>query len=120
MNFPNWDTEYTREAVFHELARQLLTQEKLCFFDTSSLAPGANPHAGNGHGQAGAPDFVVLISGRFIAIELKAASGKMTAAQERMSLRVTEAGGEYCCVTTLREVADVCGIETDGSWSETP
>lgn len=120
MQFPDWDTEYTREAVFHELTRQLATEEKLCFLDTASLAPGANPHAGNGHGQAGAPDFTVMISGEYIEIELKAKTGKETAAQLRRKERVEAQGGRYLVCRTLREVAEACGIKTDGPHSGAP
>jgi hypothetical protein len=52
---------------------------------------------GTGYGNAGVPDFLCCINGRFLAIEAKANGGKPTALQEK-NLRDIEAAGGITCV----------------------
>ena len=47
---------------------------------------------GTGYGNAGVPDFLCCVNGRFVAIEAKAGSGQTTALQEK-NLRDIEAAG---------------------------
>ena len=47
---------------------------------------------GTGYGNAGVPDFLCCVNGRFLAIEAKAGSGQTTALQEK-NLRDIEAAG---------------------------
>lgn len=48
---------------------------------------------GTGYGDAGVPDFLVCHKGRFIGIECKAGTGKLTALQKRNMEMIEEAGG---------------------------
>ena len=48
---------------------------------------------GSGYGNAGVPDFLCCVSGRFLAIEAKANGGKPTALQEKNLREIKEAGG---------------------------
>jgi len=52
---------------------------------------------GTGYGNAGVPDFLCCINGRFLAIEAKANGGKPTALQDK-NFRDIEAAGGITCV----------------------
>jgi hypothetical protein len=52
---------------------------------------------GTGYGNAGVPDFLCCIKGRFLAIEAKANGGKTTALQDK-NLRDIEAAGGITCI----------------------
>jgi hypothetical protein len=49
--------------------------------------------ATGGYGRNGVPDIVACWNGRFIGIECKAGSGKVTALQERELGRIEDSGG---------------------------
>ena len=49
---------------------------------------------GTGFGNAGVPDFLICVKGRFIAVEAKAGKGKTTALQEKNIREIQEAGGD--------------------------
>jgi hypothetical protein len=49
---------------------------------------------GAGYGNAGAPDFIVCVQGRFIGIEAKAGSNKATALQLHNLMEIRKAGGK--------------------------
>lgn len=49
---------------------------------------------GSGFGNAGVPDFLCCVGGRFLAIEAKAGKGTTTALQDRHLGKITEAGGK--------------------------
>jgi pantoate kinase len=48
---------------------------------------------GTGYGNAGVPDFLCCFGGRFLAIEAKAAGGKVTALQQKNLSEVERSGG---------------------------
>ena len=48
---------------------------------------------GAGFGNAGVPDFLICLRGRFVAIECKAADNKPTALQQRELKNIMTAGG---------------------------
>ena len=48
---------------------------------------------GTGYGNAGVPDFLCCINGRFVAIEAKANGGKTTALQDKNFRDIATAGG---------------------------
>ena len=48
---------------------------------------------GAGFGNAGVPDFLICLRGRFVAIECKAEGGKPTKLQAQHLERIREAGG---------------------------
>lgn len=52
----------------------------------------AMPH-GAGYGNAGVPDFLCCVNGKFLAIEAKAKGGKPTALQTSHMDNIKEAGG---------------------------
>jgi len=52
---------------------------------------------GTGYGNAGVPDFLCCVNGRFFAIEAKANGGKTTALQDK-NLRDIEAAGGVTCI----------------------
>jgi hypothetical protein len=52
-----------------------------------------------GFGNSGAPDFLVCLGGRFIGIECKAKSYKMTDLQTMNGVRILEAGGNFILAT---------------------
>jgi len=49
--------------------------------------------ATHGYGRSGVPDIIACDRGRFLAIECKAAGGKLTALQEREITRIRVEGG---------------------------
>jgi hypothetical protein len=48
---------------------------------------------GTGYGNAGVPDFLCCVNGRFVAIEAKANGGKTTALQDKNFRDIATAGG---------------------------
>lgn len=53
---------------------------------------------GQTYGRAGIPDFLICISGRFVGLETKSATGRQTATQSLEERRIREAGGEYLLI----------------------
>lgn len=49
----------------------------------------------NGYGRAGIPDIIGSYKGRFFAVEVKAAKGKLTPAQERERDKLLEIGAVW-------------------------
>lgn len=50
--------------------------------------------ATHGYGRSGVPDIIACVNGRFLAIECKAAGGKLTALQVREIKRILACNGE--------------------------
>ena len=48
---------------------------------------------GTGYGNAGVPDFLCCVNGKFLAIEAKAGTGKATALQMKNLAEISQAGG---------------------------
>jgi pantoate kinase len=48
---------------------------------------------GSGYGNAGVPDFLACVNGRFLAVEAKAGKGKTTALQDAHLEKIKTAGG---------------------------
>ena len=48
---------------------------------------------GSGYGNAGVPDFVCNVNGKFLAIEAKAGRGQLTALQIKNLARINTSGG---------------------------
>lgn len=61
---------------------------------------------GTGYGNAGVPDFLCCVNGRFLGIEAKAGSGQTTALQDRHLQRIRDIGGSAIIVreTNLDEL----------------
>jgi pantoate kinase len=49
---------------------------------------------GTGFGNAGVPDFLCCVNGKFLAIEAKAGKGTTTALQEKHLREIEKAGGD--------------------------
>jgi hypothetical protein len=54
--------------------------------------------------RAGAADFLFVVAGRAVFIELKAADGRMTESQRDFAMAVTLAGGVYALAKSLEDV----------------
>lgn len=63
---------------------------------------------GTGYGNAGVPDFLCCLKGRFLAIEAKANGGKTTALQDK-NLRDIETAGGITCVLNEDNVSALGG-----------
>ena len=61
---------------------------------------------GNQYSQAGIPDIIACVGGRFVAFEVKTQSGKLTKLQEITIQRINEAKGQAFKVTSVKEVKD--------------
>ena len=62
---------------------------------------------GGMYGTAGIPDIISCIDGKFIAFEVKTATGKTTALQERTIERIHNAGGVAVVVRSVDDVKAV-------------
>ncbi|EPR07993.1 VRR-NUC domain-containing protein [Ruminiclostridium papyrosolvens] len=62
-----------------------------------------NEHGGM-YGTAGIPDIICCIGGKFVAFEVKTASGKLTKLQEATIKKINEAKGKAYKVTSVLEV----------------
>jgi hypothetical protein len=62
---------------------------------------------GGQYGTAGLPDIICCINGRFIAFEVKTASGKLTKLQESTIAKIKAAKGEAFKVTSVEEVRKI-------------
>ena len=62
---------------------------------------------GGQFGTAGLPDVICCIRGRFVAFEVKTASGKLTKLQEVTIAKIQAAGGVAHKVTGVQEVKDI-------------
>ncbi len=59
---------------------------------------------GGMYGTAGIPDIICCFRGRFVAFEVKTASGKLTKLQETTLKKINEAKGKAYKVTSVLEV----------------
>ncbi|WP_242973404.1 VRR-NUC domain-containing protein [Clostridium thermosuccinogenes] len=62
---------------------------------------------GGMYGTAGLPDIICCIKGRFVAFEVKAASGRLTKLQEATMRKIKAAKGEAYNVTSVEDVRTV-------------
>ena len=62
---------------------------------------------GGMYGTAGIPDLIVCLNGRFLALEVKTATGKTTPLQESTIRKILNAGGTAAVVHTVDEVRAV-------------
>ena len=62
---------------------------------------------GGMYGTAGIPDIICCYCGRFIAFEVKTATGKLTKLQEATIRRIKEARGQAFKVTSVEEVKQI-------------
>ncbi len=62
---------------------------------------------GGMYGTAGLPDIIACVSGRFVALEVKTPSGKLTTLQESTLRKINAAKGFAYKVTSLQEVKGI-------------
>jgi hypothetical protein len=62
---------------------------------------------GGQYGTAGLPDIICCINGKFVALEVKIPSGKLTKLQNYTIERIQSANGKAFKVTTLQEVKEI-------------
>ena len=62
---------------------------------------------GGMYGTAGLPDIICCIKGRFVAFEVKTASGRLTKLQEATMRKIKAAKGEAYKVTSIEDVRAV-------------
>lgn len=62
---------------------------------------------GGRYGTAGIPDIIACINGRFVAFEVKTATGKLTKLQEITIQKIRAANGRAYKVTSTAEVATI-------------
>ena len=59
------------------------------------------------YGTAGIPDIIACIRGRFVAFEVKMASGRLTKLQEATIQKIKDAKGKAYKVTSVEEVKKI-------------
>ena len=62
---------------------------------------------GGAYSTAGLPDILCCITGRFVAFEVKTATGRLTGLQDRTLCRIRGAGGVAYVVRSLDEVKTI-------------
>ena len=62
---------------------------------------------GDQYSQAGIPDIIACVGGRFVALEVKTQSGKLTKLQEITIQRINAAKGKACKVQSVKEVEEI-------------
>jgi len=99
-SLPAYDEAWEIEGAFRSVVTHLLKQAKVLHWDTSDLAGGRY-----GYTQTGAPDIMAIgKDGRFVAIELKSAKGKLSPHQKARRNQILAAGGKYVTCRTVAEV----------------
>ena len=84
-------------AIISAIQKYLKTVEN-CFY--------WKEHGGM-YGQAGIPDIIVCLNGKFIALEVKCEKGKVTVLQELTIRKIREAGGTAEAVRSAAEAKAV-------------
>lgn len=67
-------------------------------------------------GMNGVPDVLVVINGKLIGIEVKAALGRQSVDQMRWQLNLEAAGARYILARSWEEVAAALGIDPDSNF----
>lgn len=55
----------------------------------------------------GLPDCVVIVKGRFIGLEFKGSSGKLSEFQMDCGKRIIEAGGDYYIIRSIEDIQKI-------------
>lgn len=87
----------TEEGLLKTKIRKYLTQKNV-YWASIQGGPGSKP---------GDPDMVVCKDGRFIALEMKAKSGRQSPIQMKREQEIKESGGEYYLIRRLEEVKEI-------------
>ena len=62
---------------------------------------------GGMYGTAGMPDIIICLNGRFVAMEVKTPTGKLTKIQESTLRKINDAKGYAYKVTSLQEAKEI-------------
>ena len=62
---------------------------------------------GGMYGVAGMPDIIICLNGRFVAMEVKTPTGKLTKIQESTLRKINDAKGYAYKVTSLQEAKEI-------------
>ena len=62
---------------------------------------------GGMYGTAGVPDIIICLNGRFVTMEVKTPTGKLTKIQEATLNRINDAKGYAFKVTSLQEAKEI-------------
>lgn len=69
---------------------------------------------GGVYAQAGIPDIIACVGGRFVAFEVKTSSGKLTKLQEVTIRKINEAKGKAYKVISVEEVSRILNDLQEG------
>ena len=62
---------------------------------------------GGMYGTAGMPDIIICLNGRFVAMEVKTPTGRLTKLQESTLRKINDAKGYAYKVTSLQEAKEI-------------
>lgn len=96
------------EAVVKQRIKNALDAQCAAHMDVYWFMPPAN-----GYGRAGIPDFVICVSGHFMAIEAKGKGGHTTALQDRELANIKRAGGQALEINHTHEIEAVVAAMCD-------
>ena len=65
---------------------------------------------GGPYGTSGVPDIICCYKGRFLGLEVKLPSGRLTELQKRAIQKINEAGGIACRVESVEQVQSVIAL----------
>ena len=87
----------TEEGLLKTRIRRYLTSKGIYWVSIQG-GPGSKP---------GDPDMVICLDGRFIALEMKAKTGRQSPIQAKREEEINQSGGEYHLIRTIKEVEDI-------------
>ena len=65
---------------------------------------------GGPYGTSGVPDIICCYKGRFLGLEVKLPSGRLTELQKRAIQKINDAGGIACRVESVEQVQNVIAL----------
>lgn len=83
---------------------QLLEMKRIFHYRQNSGAFKAEHGSFIRYGTPGAPDIVMVISGRYIGVEVKDIKGRQNENQKDFQQRLENAGGEYIIVKSIDDL----------------
>ena len=87
----------TESALRDQVVKWLRTQERVWVVKVH----------GSMYGAAGTPDLLLCVAGRFVAIELKTLTGRLTTLQRATIEKIAAAGGVVGVARELSEVQEI-------------
>jgi hypothetical protein len=87
----------TPEGKVKKKIKDLLKANRVWYF-----LPG-----NNGYGMNGIPDIIAIVEGKFVGIEVKAETGRLTELQKKRGDEIIQAGGLYVVVRGSNEIIKI-------------